>query len=85
MYHSTCCVDGEWKLLLVSHASSVGVLPHGGEVFCIERIAIIPLTADPAVPEVIGLEVLFETLSSATSITHHVLGVGYLCSRAAGA
>ena len=48
--------DGEWKLLLISQASSVGVLPHGGEVYCVERIAIIPLTKDSN-PEIIGLEV----------------------------
>ena len=56
--HSLCPFfpDGEWKLLLISQASSVGVLPHGGEVYCVERIAIIPLTKDSN-PEIIGLEV----------------------------
>lgn len=61
-YHFVCpiiilCADGDWKLLLVSHASSIGVLPHWGEVYCIERIAIVTLSTDPSTPEVIGLEV----------------------------
>ena len=42
--------------MLISQASSVGVLPHGGEVYGVERIAIIPLTKDSN-PEIIGLEV----------------------------
>ena len=64
--HPNACIllplsfsDGEWKLLLISQASSVGVLPHGGEVYCVERIAIISLTKDSN-PEIVGLEVWLE-------------------------
>ena len=49
--------DAEWKLLLISHASSMGALPQGGEVYCIEHVAIIPLIAE-GIPEVIGLDPL---------------------------
>ncbi len=57
--------DGEWKLLLISQASSVGLLPlalgdvrgraEGMKVYCIDRIAIVPLTPE-GMPEVIGLD-----------------------------
>ena len=50
--------DGEWKLLLITHAYCVGNLPQGGNVYCIEKIAIIPLTTDPS-SEIIGIEVSF--------------------------
>ncbi len=56
--------DAEWKLLLISHASIVGSVPQvgaegreGGEgmkVYCIEQVAIVPLTLE-GTPEVIGL------------------------------
>ena len=46
----------EWKLLLISGASSVGVLPSCGQVYCVEKIIIIPLMTDPS-PEIYGLEV----------------------------
>ena len=63
--------DGEWKLLLISQASSVGVLPHGGEVYCVERIAIIPLTKDSN-PEIIGLEVQLKEREERERNTHTV-------------
>lgn len=56
--------DAEWKLLLISQASCVGSLPLAvGEaqgktermkIYCIDRIAIVPLTLE-ATPEVVGL------------------------------
>ena len=48
--------DADWKLLLIHHASSVGEMPWGGKVYCIEQIAVLPLTTDPSV-EHVGLEV----------------------------
>lgn len=48
--------DGEWKLVLITNASSVGSLPQGGEVFCVDRISIIPLTTDTS-KEIIGMQV----------------------------
>ena len=59
MYVYTClcvCVGAEWKLLLIGSASSVGALTSCGEVHCIEKLIVIPLTTDPA-PEILGLEV----------------------------
>lgn len=47
--------DADWKLLLIHHASSVGEMPWGGKVYCIEQIAVLPLTTDPSV-EHVGLE-----------------------------
>ena len=49
--------DGEWKLLLVTQASCVGDLPQGGRVYCIDRIAIVPLSTDSSPSDIIGLEV----------------------------
>ena len=48
--------DADWKLLLIRHASSVGEIPRGGKIYCIEQIAVLPLTTDPSV-EHVGLEV----------------------------
>ena len=42
------CVSGS--------ASSVGALTSCGEVHCIEKLIVVPLTTDPA-PEILGLEV----------------------------
>ena len=59
IYVYTClcvCVGAEWKLLLIGSASSVGALTSCGEVYCIEKLIVIPLTTDPA-PEILGLEV----------------------------
>ena len=50
--------DGDWKLVVVTQASSVGMLPHGGEVYCVDKIGIIPLTAFAGTAgEIIGMEV----------------------------
>ena len=46
----------EWKLLLVGGVRCVGVLPLCGEVYCIQRLVIIPLTTE-STPEILGLEV----------------------------
>lgn len=48
------CSDGDWKLVVITVASSVGMLPQGGEVFCVDKIGIIPLNHSD---EVIGFEV----------------------------
>lgn len=48
-------LDGEWKLVVVTQASYLGELPHGGDVYCVDRIGIIPLTGGST--ETIGLEV----------------------------
>ena len=38
--------------MVVSQASYVGELPHGGEVYCVEKIDILPLTGDLIAVEV---------------------------------
>ena len=58
--------DGEWKLLLITQAYCVGNLPQGGNVYCIDRIAIIPLTIDPS-SEMIGIEVSITSYNTVTA------------------
>ena len=54
---SSCCSTGsEWKLLLIGSIRSVGVLPLCGQVYCIQRLIVIPLTTESS-PEIVGLEV----------------------------
>ena len=51
-------LDGDWKLVVVTQASYVDVLPHGGQVYCVEKIGIISLTSSTeSTPEIIGIEV----------------------------
>ena len=50
-----CTSDGEWKLIVVTQASYVDLLPHGGNVYCVDKIGIIPLSSSSA--EIIGMEV----------------------------
>lgn len=51
-------LDGDWKLVVVTQASYVGLVPHGGEVYCVDKIGIIPLTSGSGMAaEIIGLEV----------------------------
>lgn len=50
-------LDGDWKLLVVTQASYVGVLPHGEEVYCVDKIGILPLTSSCLAPDIIGLGV----------------------------
>ena len=43
---------------MVTQASYVGQVPHGGEVYCVDKIGIIPLTPGSGIySEIIGLEV----------------------------
>lgn len=54
-----CCyvTDGDWKLVVVTQASYVGMVPHGGEVFCVDKVGIIPLTSNSGIAaEITGLE-----------------------------
>ncbi len=45
--------------MVVTQASYVDVLPHGGEVYCVDKIGIIPLTSSSPgnTAEIIGMEV----------------------------
>lgn len=44
--------------MVVTQASYVGLVPHGGEVYCVDKIGIIPLTSSSGMAaEIIGLEV----------------------------
>lgn len=51
-------LDGDWKLVVVTQASSVGQVPHGGAVYCVDKVGIIPLTSNSGTAaEIFGLEV----------------------------
>lgn len=51
-------LDGDWKLVVVTQASYVGQVPHGGDVYCVDKIGIIPLVSYSGMAtEIIGLEV----------------------------
>lgn len=44
-------------MVVITQATCVGVLPHGKEVYCVEKIGIIPLTPHSTITDIIGLEV----------------------------
>ena len=58
----TYVIDGDWKLIVITQASYVGMLPHGGDVYCVDRIGILPLASYfDFSADVIGLKVLLIT------------------------
>ena len=73
--HTRVQSDGEWKLLLITEARSVGELPHGGTVYCIERVAIVPLSTDPSM-DVFGMEVYGSYTCTLTMLVYLFLSAG---------
>ena len=58
-YGLPCCIaDGDWKLIVITQASLVGTLPLGRNVYCIDRIGILPLSVNFDLnTDLIGFEV----------------------------